>query len=104
MSYAEEDATEAPELRWLRRLVIFLTITMIGGFIILILLFVIRFQQLGGGGQLAFPSEITLPEGASAVSFTQAPGWYAVVTDADEILVFDRDSGTLIKSVKIESD
>ena len=48
------------------------------------------------------PSEITLPSGAKAVAFTQAADWYAVVTDAGEILVFDRMSGALRQTVVVE--
>ena len=48
------------------------------------------------------PAEITLPDGAKAVAFTQAADWYAVVTDANEILVFDRMSGALRQTVVVE--
>ena len=48
------------------------------------------------------PSEITLPDGAKAVAFTQATDWYAVVTDGGEILVFDRMTGALRQTVVVE--
>ena len=48
------------------------------------------------------PSEITLPDGARAVAFTQAADWYAVVTDGGEILVFDRMTGALRQTVVVE--
>ncbi len=48
------------------------------------------------------PTEIVLPDGAKAVAFTQAADWYAVVTDANEILVFDRMSGALRQTVVVE--
>ena len=48
------------------------------------------------------PAQITLPDGAKAVAFTQASDWYAVVTDANEILVFDRMSGALRQTVVVD--
>ena len=42
------------------------------------------------------------PDGSSAQAFTQGRGWYAVVTDADEILIFDQLTGELRQTVAIE--
>jgi hypothetical protein len=47
------------------------------------------------------PATITLPDGTTATAFTQADDWFAVVTDDDRILIFDRDTGALVQTVAI---
>lgn len=47
------------------------------------------------------PATITLPDGTTATAFTQADDWFAVVTDDDRILIFDRDTGALVQTVVI---
>lgn len=75
-----------------------LTIVMIAGVLTIVALLVIRLQA----PQVApLPAEITLPDGAAASTFTQGRDWYAVVTDADEILIYDRQSGALRQRVQI---
>ena len=64
----------------------------------IIVLIVIRFND----SPPELPQSIALPGGARAISFTQGPGWFAVVTDADKILIFDRITGRLRQSVQIE--
>ncbi len=85
----------------MRRLVTTLTITMIAGLVIIVALFVIRFSGAGRPARLPLPASITLPEGARALAFTQAPGWFAVVTDKDEILIFNRATGKLKQRIQI---
>lgn len=85
-------------IRYLRLLVTILTSTMIAGLLVIIFLFVTRFSNTGP----ELPGTITLPDGASAAAFTQGNGWYAVVTDDDRILIFDRDSGALRQTITIE--
>lgn len=85
-------------LRFLKTLVTVLTATMIAGLIVLIVLFVTRFPAR----ETPLPATIALPDGARALAFTQAPGWYAVVTEGDEILIFDRDTGALRQRIAIE--
>ncbi|GFE52008.1 hypothetical protein So717_37610 [Roseobacter cerasinus] len=89
---------EPTNLRFLRRLVTVLTATMIGGVILIIVLIVMRFNAPPPD----LPDSIVLPGGASAISFTQGPDWYAVTTDADEILIFDRVTGQLRKTITID--
>ncbi|MEO0751304.1 MAG: DUF6476 family protein, partial [Pseudomonadota bacterium] len=36
------------------------------------------------------------------MAFTQGDDWYAVVTEDDQILIFDRDSGTLRQTITVE--
>ncbi|WP_257883634.1 DUF6476 family protein [Roseobacter insulae] len=93
----EEEVAEPANLRFLRRLVTVLTATMIGGLLLIIALIVTRFNDAPPD----LPAEIALPGGAKAISFTQGPGWFAVVTDADEILIYDRITGQLRQSITI---
>ncbi|MEM9575936.1 MAG: DUF6476 family protein [Pseudomonadota bacterium] len=89
---------EPANLRFLRRLVTVLTVTMIAGVLLIIGLIVIRFYDVPP----ALPDTLSLPDGTGAVSFTQGPDWYAVVTDRDQVLIFDRVTGRLVQTVDIE--
>jgi len=92
-----DDPIEPANLRFLRRLVTVLTAVMICGVLVVIGLLVTRLNR----DSPILPQEIAVPGGASAIAFTQAPEWYAVVTDRDEILIFDRLTGKLRQTVKI---
>lgn len=48
------------------------------------------------------PEVITLPDGKTAMAYTQGPDWYAVVTDTAQILIFDRASGELRQEIRID--
>ncbi len=85
-------------LKFLRTLVTVLTAVMIAGFIVLIVFLVTRFPDING---LGLPDRISLPAGTRALAFTQGDDWYAVVTDADQILIFDRIGGILRQTVDI---
>lgn len=74
---------------------------MIVGLVVMITLVVIRLNT--SAPDLALPDYITLPDGTRATAFTQAPNWYAVVTDDDKILIFDRDSGELTQEIPVSS-
>ncbi|WP_227272074.1 DUF6476 family protein [Roseobacter weihaiensis] len=92
--------TEEPaNLRFLRRLVTVLTATMIGGVLLIIALIVMRFYDVPP----VLPETLALPDGANAVSFTQGPDWYAVVTDDARILIYDRVTGQLKQMVMVEN-
>ncbi|MCP3972082.1 MAG: hypothetical protein GY717_17515 [Rhodobacteraceae bacterium] len=94
----EASETEVRSLKFLRVLVTVLTAVMIVGFIVLIVFLVTR---LPGAVSLDLPDQITLPGGASAVAFTRAEDWFAVVTDADQILIYDLESGSLRQTIDI---
>jgi hypothetical protein len=96
---SEPPASLPPDLRFLKRLVTTLTVVMIGGVLTIVALLVIRLQT--PPPDLSLPEVIELPDGARAVAFTQGAGWYAVVTEGDEILIFDRVSGGLRQRVRI---
>lgn len=70
---------------------------MIGGVLLIIGLIVIRFYDVPP----PLPDTLALPQGAQAMSFTQGPDWYAVVTTDNQILIFDRITGNLKQSVQI---
>ncbi|MEE9388797.1 MAG: DUF6476 family protein [Paracoccaceae bacterium] len=92
---------EARNLRFLRRLVTVLTATMILGLLTITVLLVIRLSTPPTTFQL--PDAITLPNGSRATAFTQGSDWYAVVTDGDEILIFDNGTNTLRQTIQITS-
>lgn len=75
-----------------------LTAVMIGGVLVVIGLLVTRLNA----DAPVLPDQITLPDGARAQAFTQGDGWYAVVTDGNEILIFDRLTGKLRQRVVVE--
>lgn len=87
-----------PSLRLLQRLVLVLTVVMIGGFATLIAALVLRLNADGP----PLPASLDLPNGADAVAFTQGSDWVAVVTADDRILVYDRLTGRLRQEVVIE--
>jgi hypothetical protein len=89
-----------PSLRFLKWLVIVLTLTMIGGVITVVGLLVTRMPKAEGAAP-ALPETIRLPEGARAQAITAGAGWYGVVTTDNRILIFDRASGALIQEVAV---
>jgi hypothetical protein len=97
-----EDAkvTPPPDLRFLKTLVTVLAGTMILGLITIVGLLVIRLPNMAPA-RPALPDSILLPEGAKAQAFTSGRGWFAVVTDDQQILIFDATTNALRQSVKI---
>jgi hypothetical protein len=81
-------------------LVTILAGTMIAGLITIITLIVIRFPTVTSV-RPALPDRIALPAGAQAEAVTMGRGWYAVVTDKDQILIFDAATGTLRQTVEV---
>lgn len=89
--------TNDKNIIFLRRLITTLTATMIAGLIVIIGLFVMRFSE----GRPVFPAAIDLPDGKTPIAFTQTADWYAVVTEGDEILIFDASTGELRNTIKV---
>jgi hypothetical protein len=87
-------------VKYLRVLVTALSATMIIGFIIITALFVTRFTR---AADVTLPVSITLPDGTAPAAFTQGGDWYAVVTSGDDILIFDRMTGQLRQTIRIEN-
>jgi hypothetical protein len=81
-------------------LVTVLTAVMILGVVAIVALLVIRLQAPAPATP-PLPEALALPEGATARAVTQGTDWVAVVTDADEILIFDRGTGALRQRVVI---
>lgn len=96
---SQEQPVDAGTVKYLRILVTVLSATMILGFIIIVVLFVIRFSDAFGP---ELPDVITLPDGTTPTAFTKGTDWYAVVTSDDRILIFDLDSGELRQTLQID--
>lgn len=80
-----------------------LTVVMIAGFLTLIGALVAMLNRDPAPLALALPDQLPLPAGVTARAFTIGPDWYAVVTDDDRILIFDRRTGALIQTVLIQN-
>ncbi|MEO3415272.1 DUF6476 family protein [Roseovarius sp. CAU 1744] len=87
-------------VKYLRILVTVLTVTMILGFIVIVVLFVTRFSA---AFKPDLPDTITLPDGSTPTAFTRGDGWYAVVTGDDKILIFNEETGELRQTIAIEN-
>lgn len=86
-------------LRFLKWLVIALTATMLVGMVALVGLFFTRFAS----PPLPLPDRIALPDGTRPTAFTRGPTWFAVVTDKDEILIFDASGQTLLQRITVDT-
>lgn len=80
-------------------LVTVLTVVMIAGVLVIISLLVIRLSARPPD----LPDTISLPGGTRAQAFTQGETWFAVVTQDDRILIFDRETGALMQEVAVEA-
>lgn len=89
-----------PSLRFLKRLVTVLTVTMILGVIAIVGLLVTRLPQ--GNAAPTLPEGLTLPMGASVAAVTMGTGWIAVVTTDDRILIYGMD-GKLLQNLQIDT-
>ena len=87
-----------PSLRFLKRLVTILMITMIAGVITVVVLLVTRLPHLGSAP--AVPPQLALPAGTEAAAVTMGTGWIGVVTKDDRILIFGAD-GKLWQEVAV---
>ncbi|MCZ0961745.1 DUF6476 family protein [Paracoccus benzoatiresistens] len=83
-------AKAVPELRLLRWLVTGLALVMGLGMIAIVALL---WMRLGQPVLPGLPEAITLPEGARPEAVTFARDWIVVVTDAGEVLLYDRSGG-----------
>jgi Flp pilus assembly protein protease CpaA len=94
------DPVLPPSLRFLKWLVILLTLTMIIGVITVVAVLVTRMPQAFSAAAPTLPEGFTLPEGARAEAVTFGKGWIAVVTDDARILIFGKD-GALRQEVAL---
>jgi hypothetical protein len=95
------DAAAARNLRRLARLVTALTAVMIVGIVAVVGLMLVRLTRTPPP---MLPASVSLPDGASARAVTVGEGWFLVVTDRDEILIFDRTTGALRQRVQLAPD
>lgn len=75
---------------------------MIAGFILIVAMFVIRLNGDARPGLTNLPDVIALPDGVKARAFTVGSDWYAVVTDDDRLLIYDRKSGTVRQTIRVQ--
>jgi len=99
MTGSSDELPEPPQLRFLRRLVTTLTLAMILGVLVVTGLLVTRLSR---SNDVAIPDRLTLPGGAKVQAFTQGRSWFAIVTEDDRILIYDRDTGALRQTVVID--
>ncbi len=71
---------------------------MIGGLGLIVTLVVLDYTDRAA----PLPEVITLPDGVQARAFTYGKSFYAVVTQDDTILIYDRDSHQLTKEISID--
>lgn len=102
MSKTPEDFIEPKNLRFLRLLVTILTITMICGIITLVFLIVIKMKDLNNDFSINIPKEIILPDNKVAKAFTISTDWYAIVTESNEILIYDSNTNNIKQVIKIK--
>ncbi len=95
---ANEAAPIDGTVRFLKLLVTTLTATTILGLIVLITVIVMRFQQ---ENVVPLPDELVLPAGVTATAVTRGPGWFAVVTEDERILILEPDGRTIRREVVI---
>jgi len=81
-----------PDVRFVKRLVVVLTSVMIVGVVLIVGLLVARITQTPA--PVALPDSIDLPADTTPEAVTLARDWVLVLV-ADEILLFDRDTGAL---------
>ncbi|MCF3974718.1 DUF6476 family protein [Paracoccus salsus] len=85
------DAAKAvPELRFLKTLVTGLSLVMGLGMIALVVLLWLRLDR---PPLPDLPDQISLPEGARVTAVTFAADHIVVLTEADEVLIYDRSGG-----------
>ena len=93
-----------PGLRFLKWLVIVLTLTMIGGVITVVAVIVTRMptgMSTGVSPAPILPAALALPAGTAAAAVTAGTGWFAVVTTDDRILIFG-PTGKLTQEIVIQ--
>ncbi len=79
-------------------MVMLLTAVMIGGVLVTFALIVIRLSDRTP----TLPDQIELPDGAKAQAVTIGNNWYAVATDDNRILIFDKTTAKLRQEIVLE--
>lgn len=103
MSDPSEETALPASLRWLKGLVIVLTVVMIVGMVLIVGMLFVKMRNVPGPLDLSgLPAQITLPQGTSARAVTAGQGWIGVVTDTDRFLIFDGDTGALLRDIAVK--
>ena len=87
-------------MRWLKWLVMTLTLSLIGGVLTVVWLLVTRLPM--PGAHPSVPPALQMPAGATAAAVTMGTGWVAVVTTDNRILVFGSD-GRLWQEIAVKA-
>lgn len=93
----DDGPPEPPALRLLRRLVTVLLVVMIAATLTITGLIWHRYSN----ARAPLPERIALPDGTTAIAYTQGPDWYAVVTRDNRIIIYDRATGRLRQEIAI---
>lgn len=88
-----------PDVRLLRVLVVALAVVMIAGMVSIVALLALRLSP--APAPLALPEGLQLPPGARPETASFGRDWVLVVTEAGEILIFDRADGRLRQTLRI---
>ena len=99
MARDQDQVSDARMLRRLARLVTALTTVMIVGVVAIVVLMALRLNR---PAPLALPADVRLPAGAKPEAVTLGPGWLLVVTRDGAVLVYDRDTGRLRQTLRID--
>lgn len=91
-----------PDVRLIKWLVLVLTSVMILGVIVIIGLLVTRLGM--APAPLALPESINLPTGSTAQAITFAPDWVLVLTQENEVLLFDPATGALRHQIALPEE
>ena len=86
-----------PHLRFLKTLVAALAVAMVLGLAAIV---VILWVRLGTAELPQLPDDVTLPDGATAKAVTFASDRLIVLTESDQVLVYD-GKGALLQSVML---
>ncbi|MFU8897454.1 MAG: DUF6476 family protein [Roseinatronobacter sp.] len=95
-------APPPPDVRLIKGLVVVLTSVMILGVIVIIGLLVTRLGM--APAPVALPDSITLPSGTTPQAITLARDWVLVLTQDDQVLLFDRGTGALRHQMALPQD
>lgn len=76
-----------------------LTVVMMGGLIAIAVVIVFRFPD----PTPVVPENLPLPAGSTISAVTQGKGWIAIVTDQQQILIFNSGTGKLTQTVEIKT-
>jgi hypothetical protein len=87
------DQPVPPDVRFVKRLVVVLTGVMIAGITLIVGLLVLRLTA--APAPLALPDQLDLPPGVTVQAVTLTRERVLVVSEDDDVLVFDRATGAL---------